>query len=119
MAVNFNNHLVRILDDTSDNRRNDIWLWHRLTNQHYQKLGDLNQPGMQAKMKHILASDPEFYEIIESNKKELLLPEKHFEWINEGQRQVVWLTSRLKHNLGVLPSLTEELTKKRPINSEH
>ncbi len=30
MAINFNDQLERILDDTSHNRRHDIWRWLQL-----------------------------------------------------------------------------------------
>ena len=115
MAINFNDRLARILDDTSHNRRHDIWRWLQLTTNEVQLSGDINQPGMRSTMTHVISSTPGLSEIIKNKETEQLLPEKCLEWINEGSRQVEWLSSKLRERMTLSDSiapLTSGLTGK-------
>ncbi|MFW9088169.1 hypothetical protein ACOI7N_26985 [Pseudomonas sp. P2758] len=99
MAVNFNNHLARILDDTSDNRRDDIWLWHELTINHNFKLGELNDAGMQLQIKNLLSKHNHIKKEMDKKRSEKLLPIKYYEWINEGARQTEWMNAEILEHL--------------------
>lgn len=115
MAIHFNDRLVRILDDTSHNRRHDIWRWLQLTTNNVQLSGDVNQPGMRSTMTHVISSTPGLSEIIKNKETEQLLPEKCLEWINEGKRQVEWLSSKFRERVTFSDSiapLTSGLTGK-------
>lgn len=115
MAIHFNDRLVRILDDTSHNRRHDIWRWLQLTTNNVQLSGDVNQPGMRSTMTHVISSTPGLSEIIKNKETEQLLPEKCLEWINEGKRQVEWLSSKIRERVTFSDSiapLTSGLTGK-------
>ena len=115
MAIHFNDRLARILDDTSHNRRHDIWRWLQLTTNNVQLSGDVNQPGMRSTMTHVISSTPGLSEIIKNKETEQLLPEKCLEWINEGKRQVEWLSSKLRERMTFSDSiapLTSGLTGK-------
>lgn len=95
MAINLNDPLARILDDTSHNRRYDIWRWLQLKTNNIPLPGEINHPGMRSTMKHVISSTPGLSELIQQREDEQLLPEKYLEWINEGNRQVEWLNSKL------------------------
>lgn len=115
MAIHFNDRLARILDDTSHNRRHDIWRWLQLTTNNVQLSGDVNQPGMRSTMTHVISSTPGLSEIIKNKETEQLLPEKCLEWMNEGKRQVEWLSSKLRERMPFSESmapLTSGLTGK-------
>lgn len=99
MTVNPNDYLARILDDTSDNRRDDIWLWYQLKNNHAQSLGEFNNPGMRAIMRNITHRDPDLAKVINNKKSEQLLPAKYFDWIDEGKRQIEWLISKIEERI--------------------
>lgn len=105
MAIHFNDPLARILDDTSHNRRYDIWRWLQLTTNNAQLLGEINQPGMRSTMTHVISSTPGLSEMIKNREAEQLLPEKCLEWINEGTRQVEWLSSKLRERIAYSDSI--------------
>ncbi|BFT61137.1 hypothetical protein [Pseudomonas moorei] len=105
MAIHLNDRLARILDDTSHNRRHDIWLWIQLTTNNVQLSGDVNQPGMRSTMTHVISSTSGLSEIIKNKETEQLLPEKCLEWINEGKRQVEWLSSKLRERMNLSDSI--------------
>ena len=105
MAIHFNDPLARILDDTSHNRRYDIWRWLQLTINNVQLLGEINQPGMRSTMTHVISSTPGLSEMIKNREAEQLLPEKCLEWINEGTRQVEWLSSKLRERIAYSDSI--------------
>lgn len=109
MTINFNDPLARVLDDTSHNRRYDIWRWFQLTANKIPLPGEINHPGMRSTMKHVISSTPGLSEIIKHRQAEQLLPENYFEWINEGNRQVEWLNSKLIPRItqnGFMPPMT-------------
>lgn len=105
MALNFNDPLARILDDTTHNRRLDIWRWIYLTNSNIQLPEDINQPGMRSTIAHVISSILGFTEVIKDKEAKQLLPEKCLEWINEGNRQVEWLQSRLRNSMSLGESM--------------
>lgn len=103
MAVNKHQPLVRILEDTSIQRRYSIWLWHQLTiiHDYHRWLGELDDPGMKLRMEELLAH-PEnslLAEMIEKKRNQQLLLPNYFEWINEGKRQTEWLNRRIAMHL--------------------
>lgn len=115
MAIHFNDRLARILDDTSHNRRHDIWRWLQLTTNNVQISGDINQPGMRSTMAHVISSTPGLSQTIKNKETEQLLPEKYLEWINEGNRQFEWLSSKLRERITLseyIAPLTSGLTGK-------
>jgi hypothetical protein len=95
MPANTNDTLARILDDTSPIRRYDIWRWLKITANNFQLPGEINQLGMRAAMASALSNNPRLAELIKQE-AEQLIPAKQLEWINEGNRQVVWLNTRFK-----------------------
>ncbi len=100
MTLDSDYRLARILDGTNNERRDDIWLWYQLTNYHDQSLDDLNEPGVQAKMRRIIQNDPQLANFINDKKSEQLLPSKYFDLIDEGKRQAEWLISKIGEHIG-------------------
>ena len=76
MALNFNDPLARILDDTTPNRRLDIWRWIYLTNSNIPLPEDINQPGMRSTIAHVISNTLGFTEVIKDKEAKQLLPEK-------------------------------------------
>jgi hypothetical protein len=56
-------------------------------------------------MTHVISSTPGLSEIIKNKETEQLLPEKCLEWINEGKRQVEWLSSKLRERMNLSDSI--------------
>lgn len=96
MPIHSNDPVARILDDTSQNRRYDIWRWLKITANNVQLPGAINQPGMRDAIAFAISKNPRLAELIKQREAEQFLPAKHLEWINEGIRQIEWLNSRLK-----------------------
>ncbi|VVP01669.1 hypothetical protein PS838_02855 [Pseudomonas fluorescens] len=99
MAVHRNDMLARILDDTNQNRRHDIWLWFQLKAQKTPLSGEINYPGMRYSMNEAISKNPVLSEIIKQREIELFLPEKHISWIKEENRQVEWLRSKIQNDI--------------------
>jgi hypothetical protein len=105
MTLNINDQLARILDDTSYNRRHDIWRWIQLTDNEISLPEDINQPGMRSTITNVISSTPGLSEVIRNRAAERLLPEKCLEWIKEGNRQVEWISSKLRERIKLSESM--------------
>ncbi|WP_350599197.1 hypothetical protein [Pseudomonas sp. 65/3-MNA-CIBAN-0223] len=99
MAVHRNDMLARILDDTNQNRRHDIWLWFQLKAQKILLGGEINYPGMHYSMNEAIFKNPILSEKLKQREIEQLLPEKYISWIKEENRQVIWLRSKIRNDI--------------------
>lgn len=98
--------LSHILNETNHSLRYDIWLWLHLNNINNNaglQIDETNSFSMRPKMADYLSTRLQYIEIIKAKRNGQLLPEKFFEWINEGKRQTEWLIIKIG-KYGIYPN---------------
>lgn len=101
--MSLNDELANILGDSRYSKRQDIWLWLTLNN-YGCNLGSLEQsgPNIRDKMANCLKAHPHLINQVKLNQEKQLLPDDSFKWINEGKRQIAWLTFKLAEASGYM-----------------
>ncbi|MEL7937709.1 hypothetical protein [Pseudomonas delhiensis] len=102
MAIHINDQLSNLIGNNEHNERRDIWLWARL-NELGGNLGHIEQAGnnIRDKISYILTSNPQLTELLKNEMTNRLLPDSDFKWINEGRRQINWITSKISEKSNI------------------
>ncbi|RUC61454.1 hypothetical protein [Pseudomonas aeruginosa] len=102
MAIHINDQLSNLIGNNEYNKRRDIWLWARL-NELGGNLGHIEQAGnnIREKISHLLTLNPQLTEPLKNEMTNRLLPDSDFKWINEGRRQINWITSKISEKSNI------------------
>ncbi|HBP5283204.1 MULTISPECIES: hypothetical protein [Pseudomonas] len=102
MVIHINDQLSNLIGNNEYNKRRDIWLWARL-NELGGNLGHIEQAGnnIREKISHLLTLNPQLTEPLKNEMTNRLLPDSDFKWINEGRRQINWITSKISEKSNI------------------
>lgn len=102
MATTLNDRLAQILNETTYNRRHDIWLWLHLISDATLLPANTDNKGMREKLAAAIAADPNphIVETIKNKRSEQLVPFDEFNWINNEKRQIEWLMRKTFEFIG-------------------
>ncbi|MFS2123641.1 hypothetical protein [Pseudomonas sp. Pseusp97] len=93
--------LSTLLGETSSDSRRDIWLWFYLALRDTAVYHPKNI--ILATMRNLMAESIEEFGVtrgqVQAHQNDLLIPEKHFSWISESERQLSWIKRRLPREI--------------------
>lgn len=107
MTIIRSDNLGNLFSGDIYSHRHTLWLWFHLVAYKVElPLGEISKQGLRDRMAAFLSIRPEIVEHIKTKKRNEIVSEKHFDWVNEGERQYEWLlqkTRSLITNLNYIP----------------
>jgi hypothetical protein len=106
VAVKFDDdkrdRLSELLNDPVQKNRHDIWLWLYLEANHRFKLPyeSCNSETMRDEIARALEQKVSLIRSIPSERSRFLLPDSYMNWIGYGERQYLWLRSKIRRMTG-------------------
>lgn len=118
LSIAEGDQLSRLLETPRTNKRHDIWLWLYLYDVRRIKMPPetCNGYSMREEIAAVLTSRPHITSRINELKDKYLIPDDCLTWIDEGERQHLWLWRELRRSeVDHLPVRLENLTGRNEI----